>query len=421
MGLAVFTSTASAEDRIVVERDEIGGATTVVVSTRHGWLDWTDVVRGLARAAGLDDAEAVQDLDSFQVDLRQTNTQVAIRAISAATPDVKLRVSTDPMTGEPVLRIRLESDDARRRVLKLKSLLREKLANDVARFAFRIDEGWEARSADKPLVVLIHGYTSGAESLNELHSQLKERGWPCATFSYPNDGPLLESGKRLSAELRQFRERNPAQRVVLIAHSMGGLVARVAIEDPALDPANVKGLIMVCTPNHGSQWAEVPGGLDLWEFLPQLAEQSPSNAFRQSIADGLNEARWDLQPNSRFLRDLNARDRNPNVRYSLIMGTGAHCTADEMFELRNRVRESLTSSRAGRIVLPRVDSLLADFDELEKGKGDWFVSTERARLDGVCDVLILPITHWTFTQSDGNPLQQQLHDVVFERLGGFAR
>jgi pimeloyl-ACP methyl ester carboxylesterase len=251
--------------------------------------------------------------------------------------------------------------------------------------------------------------------LAAFHSRLKQQRWPCALFSYPNDGPLAESGQRLAAELRKFRDQHPGRPVVLVAHSMGGLVARVAIEVPDLDPGNVKSLIMICTPNQGSRWAELPIELDIFEHLGDVHQHSLPDAFRNTVADGLNEARSDMKPQSKFLRELNARSRNSNVRYSLILGTDGPCTAEKMIELRERTSQSLSKSRAGRVVLPKVNSFLSEFDELEQGKGDWFVSVKRGRLEGVLDTVLLPITHWTFSNGQ-QPAQQELFDCVLQRL-----
>jgi pimeloyl-ACP methyl ester carboxylesterase len=314
------------------------------------------------------------------------------------------------------LSIRVEREESRAKIRRAKSLLRDLLAREVDVFAFTLDERWLEQPQDRPLIVLIHGYGAGTRSLAEFQAKLKQQHWPSATFSYPNDGPLAESGIRLAAELRQFREKYPLRPVVLVAHSMGGLVARVAVEDPNLDPGNVKRLILICTPNHGTRWAQVPSGFDVWEHLRQLPERSVPEVFRRSIADGLNEARSDLKPHSKFLRELNGRQRNPNVRYSLILGTEAPCSAAEIAELRGRVKRSLTQSQPGRIVLPKVDSFLEDFDELESGKGDWVVAVERGRLEGVPDTLILPITHWAFSAEQPQPGPQQLHDAILERL-----
>jgi pimeloyl-ACP methyl ester carboxylesterase len=412
----VFGALSSAAERVTIDRNDQQGTLTILVSSQGGLVDWSDVVRGLARAAELDEEIAVQELETRRIDLHSAHTRLTIRTLSAAAPDLKLRVVTGPNTDDPQLRIQMDRDGAREKMRSLKALFREKFTNDDRLFAFELDSSWGAQPRDRPLIVLVHGYSSGAESLSEFGTVLKKAHWPVATFSYPNDGPLAASANRLALELREFREDHPSRAIVVVAHSMGGLVARAAVEDPNLDPGNVKALIMVCTPNHGSQWARLPAGLELWDYFRSSQLSGVDERFRHSIADGLNEARSDLKPDSFFLRQLNARSRNPKVCYSLILGTTAPCTAAELSECRQQVIHVLSQKEAGRLFLPKVNGFWDDFQELECGKGDWVVTVERGQLDGVEDTVLMPITHWTFSNKVESSQQQTLFDAILARL-----
>ena len=409
-------SVAVGGDGIIVQRGDEAGTTTIIVASQHGLLQWNDVLRGLARAGGLDDKALSDDFDGKHVDLTHRRTRLSILALSAAVPDATFRVIDHPVTDEPALRIRIDHDDVRDKIRRVKSFVRERFGRDAEGYGLQLDDKWNRQPIDRPVIVLIHGYSSGPRSLDEFHGELAQRGWPCATFGYPNDGPLAESGKLLAEDLGRFRARYPERTVIIVAHSMGGLVARVAIEDPDLDPGNVARLIMVCTPNHGTQWAELPGGLDCWEHLRQRPEQTLRKVFRTSVSDGLNEARADLKPRSRFLRELNARKRNPNVRYSLILGTGAPFTGGQIAQLRRRVTHSLADGRAGRLVLPKVNNFFDDVEELESGKGDCVVSVRRGRLKGVEDTLLLPVTHWAVSAKLAQPAHRKLCDAIRERF-----
>ena len=99
-------------------------------------------------------------------------------------------------------------------------------------------------------------------------------------------------------------------------------LARAVAENPALDPGNVTRLLMVATPNQGSRMAEYTVGADLWEFLVRRRDGSLTKRLYASVEDGLGEAAEDLQPDSDFLRTLNARKRNPKIQYTLFLGTG---------------------------------------------------------------------------------------------------
>jgi hypothetical protein len=134
------------------------------------------------------------------------------------------------------------------------------------------------------------------------------------------------------------------------------------------------------------------------------------------MADGLNEARADLQPDSRFLRELNARPRNPAVRYSLILGTGGPMAPEQVADIRRRAAATLSDSRTGRLVLPKVEEFLAGLEEWESGKGDGTVAVARGRLEGVDDTILLPIGHHTLSHGSSDPLYPGLQDAILKRV-----
>jgi hypothetical protein len=71
-----------------------------------------------------------------------------------------------------------------------------------------------------------------------------------ATFQYDSLLPLRENGKRLADHLRTHHAER--ERVDLIAHSMGGLISRIALLEHGETLAFVRRLIMLATPNFGA-------------------------------------------------------------------------------------------------------------------------------------------------------------------------
>jgi pimeloyl-ACP methyl ester carboxylesterase len=102
------------------------------------------------------------------------------------------------------------------------------------------------------MVVCVHGIWSDhltfRPMLDLFGSDPTLRDWDLAWFDYDFNQQMAESGRRLADEIDRISET--CKRIVIIAHSMGGLVARFAILDRPLPRVNR--LIMLGTPNCGA-------------------------------------------------------------------------------------------------------------------------------------------------------------------------
>jgi pimeloyl-ACP methyl ester carboxylesterase len=243
---------------------------------------------------------------------------------------------------------------------------------------------------------------------------VRAAGYPCASFAYPNDWDLSESATRLSSQLKAFAAKHPDQEVVLVTHSMGGLVARACVENSELDPSNVTRLVMIAPPSHGTLLAHLAIATDVWEHWIGRADGGCWARWRDSVIDGLGEAADDLQPGSPFLAELNARPRNPRIRYALLLGTGAGVSQDEVDWVRSALQKSSGRCPGIRGCTDKFDRLLEDMEEIVDGKGDGIVAVKRGRLEGVDDVVILPFGHLSCT---GEPNSESVKQVQQELLG----
>ena len=299
-----------------------------------------------------------------------------------------------------------------------RSWLRQKFVceTDYKRYVLQFDDDVESARIDKRVVILVHGFNSTPLQNAAMMTTIRSAGLPCGSFAYPNDHTILASAQLLSNELRRFGRLHPRSRVLLVCHSMGSLVARACIEDPRYDPGNVERLIMIAPPTHGTLIAHFAVGSDLWEHWLSRRDGGPWRRTRDSIVDGLGEAADDLCPSSTFLHDLNARPRNPRVRYSIFLGTSARFSEAQLAWIRDSVCDQLAKLPGGEGSADRLESILNDIDELVEGKGDGVVAVKRGRLDGVSDTLVMPFGHLAVT---GEPSSDALRDVqraVVERL-----
>ena len=146
------------------------------------------------------------------------------------------------------------------------------------------------------------------------------------------------------------------------------------------------------------------------------SERSEVSRFYAAIEDGLSEATVDLRPDSTFLRQLNARDRNPNVRYTIFLGTGGHFTRRQLDELREGLATAKSKSDVVGLLAPRIDETLADLDEVIRGLGDGVVAVKRGRLAGVEDTVVLEFTHLGVLQQPTAMDADPLYKMVLQRL-----
>ncbi len=149
-------------------------------------------------------------------------------------------------------------------------------------------------------IVLVHGWTGSGSSWNAMIPKLQAQGLTVLDFDTSKAGTQAlsyspASGQHISAIAKQVQDKiqgalaangYPAnQPVDIVAHSMGGLVARFLIEKPGADvdswtstgwtgdgvadirtdwAARVDDLVMLGTPNHGTWEGWVPGTIGLF-------------------------------------------------------------------------------------------------------------------------------------------------------------
>jgi pimeloyl-ACP methyl ester carboxylesterase len=169
--------------------------------------------------------------------------------------------------------------------------------------------GFDGATAAEPeqfLVVMIHGLDEPGGIFDELGPALEEAGHGQTRFLYPNDQSIAASADLLN---RHWTELSPDSPIVLLGHSMGGLVIRDFVTRlyPAIDPdaARVAAALLIGTPNQGSEWARLRVWLEVRDLLG--SEGVDDFGLFAGLRDGTGAAKVDLRPGSRFLRELNAR------------------------------------------------------------------------------------------------------------------
>ncbi len=128
------------------------------------------------------------------------------------------------------------------------------------------DSAAPSRGARLP-VVLVHGYGCSRAAWWWLRRRLEAAGWSVATISlepvYTRIDDYVEPlARRIDAVLAE----SGAERVLLVGHSMGGLVARAYLQ--RFGPARVARLVTLGTPHQGSRLAFIGFGANARQMRP---------------------------------------------------------------------------------------------------------------------------------------------------------
>lgn len=361
-----------------------------------GNVAMSDVFRAVSRYSGFDDAEIKEALPKGRINLHGKTACWSIRVFNRV-----MRPCVEATREPDALRVEVDRLATQKWMHDCKKDFRwawskfdwrsERPEYGLQMISASAEQNPANTNDSADLVVLIHGLNSYPDDLMGLVSVAQAASHDVASLRYPNDQPVMDSALLLANELHRISIRSPNRKVRLLTHSMGGLVARAVVESD-LDPGNVSQLIMIAPPNQGSSLAGVASFMDCYEFCVS-ANQRRLGALVEFVSDGLGEATADITPGSVLLDRLNRYDRNPNVSYSILVGTGGPMDEQELDELRQTVRDYTDNYRITRFFSSKLNRALNDLDEVVAGKGDGAVSCERASLEGVSDVLEFPFSH----------------------------
>ena len=386
----------------------------------EGKVAWGDLFRGVSRFSGYDDSELKEALPQVGFAVEGKFARWCMKTFNWLTaPCVRCAV-TKNQQGTRSLDITVDRQAARRYVNVRKAKVRSAWSKIDWRRE-RPTNGIELLEEHRPardIVVAIHGLNSRPEVLHAFIGIARAVKLTPATFRYPNDQPIDASARLLSQELQLLKRQYPEAKIRLVTHSMGGLVAREAVENPELDAGNVSQLIMIAPPNNGSTLASVATFLDCYEFFTSGPRRG-EGLLVESVSDGLGEATSDLKPQSVFLDKLNARNRNASISYTILLGTQGPLEPADIDTLRYNVRSYSNQGRYVRFAASKLNTALDELDEVVDGLGDGVVSVARGRLAGVDDVVTLPFSHGGILDPSRKS-SQQAYRMIQQRLSRHA-
>src|SRR2546422_1838608 len=110
---------------------------------------------------------------------------------------------------------------------------------------------FDARLQRRP-VVLLHGYLQHSANFLWLARRLRRDGWVhlYEVGHVPLGGDIERSGARLAGVIERLRRDTGADEVDIVAHSMGGLVARACL---CAGATGIRRIITLGTPHQGTE------------------------------------------------------------------------------------------------------------------------------------------------------------------------
>ncbi len=246
-------------------------------------------------------------------------------------------------------------------------------------------------------VLLVHGLDEPGDIWDELAPELHDAGFCVARFEYPNDQAIADSTHMLAGALTTLAEAGVTD-VNIVAHSMGGLIARdlltapdyydtITADHPELP--NIPHLITIGTPNLGSAFAPLRTIAELrdqFHQLPSLKDISAADLLA-FVADGDGTAGIDLKPNSPYLTELNARPLPQGTHFTIIAGRIAPAVSDGLADI-------LDSSFARALLTDeQIAALTTQAAAANDAIGDGVVSLDSATSLQIPDTEVLDADH----------------------------
>jgi hypothetical protein len=200
-------------------------------------------------------------------------------------------------------------------------------------------------------VVLLHGLARTSSSMSNLGDALRKEGYSVALVDYPSRNHPIQVLSNLAVDTGvQSCRKNGNTRIYFVTHSLGGILVRAYLNEHVIP--ELERIVMLAPPNHGSAVVDnvrdVPGVV--WLNGPAFLELGTDE---QSVPLALGEIKADT---------------------AVIAGT--------------------------RSINPILSTFLEHPDD---GK----VSVESARLEGMCAMLVIAVSH-PFIMDDEVAIKQTL-------------
>lgn len=299
-----------------------------------------------------------------------------------------------------------------------------------------VDAGWHWHPPLLPLRGW-HMWSPLQKPFKGLYELLEQHGYPVVTWTQTDSvGEIPGTARELRQVVNFAKELYEAAKVILIAHSRGGLVCREYIRLYG-DDDDVLALVTLGTPHKGTRLTNIDDfvaemAVELLDRIPQVqASKVAINAVVQQllalweeVVDLSQEAEWWDTPNE-YLQELIPASTRDSIRYVAVAGTRPDLATCYLlgYDLMSFIpqlhrppwhwtdiakRVATVTEDLGGIPLPEIEGL----HEMQDGEGDGVIAKESANLDETDNVVNLqfPSSHSLLRHLDA------VHAAVLEEL-----
>jgi pimeloyl-ACP methyl ester carboxylesterase len=360
---------------------------------KSGEVHVGEIVARLARASGARIEQPATDLTLSTQGLARSLTRTLLAESLGPEVTIAFRPGAMVMTVDGNVLAPEHRAEWMRRLRDLSERASEASRRRQA-YGFHALRSFKPNDPEKPTVCLVHGMNSSSGGFVHMIPWLEEAGYGIVIYDYPFNRGLDESCAAFARDWASFRRQVEDQRPwLIVAHSMGALLARSLVEDDATWARDVSSLILIAPVNQGSHLAKVQTVIQISNGLKALGGKNTTKAML-SLADGLGQAAVDLLPGSTFLKGLNRRPIRNGIPYHILAGDRGFLTREGRAQLEARVdlvtRNAGIFGRMTQMAMADMPALLA---ELTEGTGDGCVAVERTRLEGVADHVTIHANH----------------------------
>ena len=389
----------------------------VVVQTKNGKVAWSKIVQAVSKEVGAD-IPLLGEVPIGELDIKAPSTRLVVYGANKMLQPM-FRISINRRNDTVVVRVNKTEIEGAFDQLGKQLRADADEADIAAGRVFGLRPFHEDGKLDKAehIVLLIHGFNSTTSKMNHLAEAIEkdlkkeEPSVEVACFDYATHNGISVAASSLEKSLQTIIDKNPDCSISLVTHSMGGIVSRMMIENEGFKMPQIKRLIMVAPPNHGTQLAGLPTSNASLDLILEKIDQIGVRQALQTVVSMANVAVDDLKPDSKCLKDLNAGDRNGKINYSIILGKRGVLSAPQT-NLAKQFAEKMSDeemNNGGK----ELNSLLKTLPpELITGKGDGVVSVESGKLSGVEDTVVMSFQHSDLLNNNAKNQEKIIRQIV---------